>query len=136
PRPPRRPCRRSQGALAPHAPLPAASWSRNLESSAWGAGAASALPAHANRRAPNTRLARTCALDLAPTGAARRRILPGICRRIPTMRIVAGRLRGARLAAPPPGDLALRPTGDRVRESLFNLLAHRSEGNLIAGARV
>lgn len=43
------------------------------------------------------------------------------------MRIVGGRFRGARLAAPGEaggGAAALRPTADRVRESLFNLLAH------------
>ena len=38
------------------------------------------------------------------------------------MRIVAGRHRGRALA--PPGDLALRPTADRVREALFNVLVH------------
>lgn len=38
------------------------------------------------------------------------------------MRIVAGRHRGRRLAAPP--GLAVRPTADRVREALFNILAH------------
>lgn len=42
------------------------------------------------------------------------------------MRIVGGRMRGARLAEVGAGDEAarLRPTSDRVRESLFNLLAH------------
>ncbi|MGM0585584.1 MAG: 16S rRNA (guanine(966)-N(2))-methyltransferase RsmD [Pseudomonadota bacterium] len=43
------------------------------------------------------------------------------------MRIVGGRFRGARLAAPGAaggGAARLRPTSDRVRESLFNLLAH------------
>ncbi|MEM8741449.1 MAG: 16S rRNA (guanine(966)-N(2))-methyltransferase RsmD [Pseudomonadota bacterium] len=42
------------------------------------------------------------------------------------MRIVGGRFRGAKLADPGPGDPAarLRPTSDRVREALFNLLAH------------
>jgi 16S rRNA (guanine966-N2)-methyltransferase len=38
------------------------------------------------------------------------------------MRIVAGRYRGRALAAP--GDLAMRPTADRVREALFNVLVH------------
>jgi 16S rRNA (guanine966-N2)-methyltransferase len=38
------------------------------------------------------------------------------------MRIVAGRHRGRRLAAPE--GLALRPTADRARESLFNILEH------------
>ncbi len=38
------------------------------------------------------------------------------------MRIVGGRLRGRGLAAPRTN--AIRPTSDRVRESLFNILAH------------
>lgn len=38
-------------------------------------------------------------------------------------RIIAGRARGKRLQVPP-GD-RVRPTGDRVRESLFNVLTHR-----------
>ena len=43
------------------------------------------------------------------------------------MRIVGGRFNGARLAAPGDkggGAAALRPTSDRLRESLFNVLAH------------
>jgi 16S rRNA (guanine966-N2)-methyltransferase len=51
------------------------------------------------------------------------------------MRIVAGRFGGFRLAAPPAGVRRVRPTTDRVRESLFNLIAHR-DGGLVAGARV
>lgn len=38
------------------------------------------------------------------------------------MRIVAGRLRGRPITAPKGSDV--RPTADRVRESLFNILAH------------
>ena len=38
------------------------------------------------------------------------------------MRIVGGRFRGRAIAAPP-GD-AVRPTADRVREAVFNILAH------------
>ena len=38
------------------------------------------------------------------------------------MRIVAGRFRGAALATPKGQDI--RPTSDRVRESVFNILAH------------
>ena len=38
------------------------------------------------------------------------------------MRIVAGRLRGRSLAAPSSRDI--RPTADRLRESVFNILAH------------
>jgi 16S rRNA (guanine966-N2)-methyltransferase len=46
------------------------------------------------------------------------------------MRIVGGRFRGTLLADPGPGDPAahLRPTLDRVREALFNLLAHGDYG--------
>lgn len=43
------------------------------------------------------------------------------------MRIIGGRFRGARLAAPGAdggGAAHLRPTSDRVREALFNLLLH------------
>ena len=38
------------------------------------------------------------------------------------MRVVAGRLRGCNLASPK--SQAIRPTADRLRESLFNILAH------------
>ena len=38
------------------------------------------------------------------------------------MRIVGGRHRGRRLVAPP-GD-AVRPTSDRAREALFDILVH------------
>ncbi|MEM8850452.1 MAG: 16S rRNA (guanine(966)-N(2))-methyltransferase RsmD [Pseudomonadota bacterium] len=53
------------------------------------------------------------------------------------MRIVAGRWRGRRLASVGKGDAAahLRPTTDRVRESIFNLLTN-SHGVEIEGARV
>jgi 16S rRNA (guanine966-N2)-methyltransferase len=46
------------------------------------------------------------------------------------MRIIAGKHRGARLAALGAGDAAarLRPKSDRVRESLYNLLAHGGYG--------
>jgi 16S rRNA (guanine966-N2)-methyltransferase len=49
------------------------------------------------------------------------------------MRIVGGRLRGRALAAPK--SQAIRPTADRLRESLFNILAH-TYGDPIADARV
>lgn len=42
------------------------------------------------------------------------------------LRIVAGRLRGRRLIVPP--DTALRPTSDRVREALFNILGQDLTG--------
>ena len=46
------------------------------------------------------------------------------------MRIIGGRFRGAALAELGEGDAAgrLRPTSDRVRESVFNLLAHGGYG--------
>jgi 16S rRNA (guanine966-N2)-methyltransferase len=42
------------------------------------------------------------------------------------MRIVAGRLRGLTLATPK--DARVRPTSDRVREAIFNVLAHNDFG--------
>jgi 16S rRNA (guanine(966)-N(2))-methyltransferase RsmD len=42
------------------------------------------------------------------------------------MRIIAGRYRGRRLKSPP--SLQTRPTSDRLRETLFNILARRIEG--------
>lgn len=50
------------------------------------------------------------------------------------MRIVGGKFRGRALAAPE--DQSIRPTSDRVRESLFNILAHGIEGFDLAGKRV
>jgi 16S rRNA (guanine966-N2)-methyltransferase len=49
------------------------------------------------------------------------------------MRIVGGRLRGRALAAPK--SQAIRPTSDRLRESLFNILVH-GYGDPVTGARV
>ena len=49
------------------------------------------------------------------------------------MRVVGGRLRSRPIAGPK-GE-GLRPTADRLRESLFNILAH-GYGNPVAGARV
>lgn len=53
------------------------------------------------------------------------------------MRIIAGQFRGMALAALGKGDPGahLRPTSDRVRESLFSLLA-ASHGDPVPGARV
>ncbi len=53
------------------------------------------------------------------------------------MRIIAGRHRG-RLLAAPPGE-TVRPTGERAREALFNILAHgkfAASGPAYAGVRV
>ena len=54
------------------------------------------------------------------------------------MRIVGGSLRGLKLADMGQGDSAahLRPTGDRVREAIFNLLINGHHGNPVPGARV
>ncbi|RLQ87274.1 16S rRNA (guanine(966)-N(2))-methyltransferase RsmD [Notoacmeibacter ruber] len=49
------------------------------------------------------------------------------------MRIVGGEFRGRNLKAP--GSDATRPTTDRMRESLYNILAHRDDIDL-PGARV
>jgi 16S rRNA (guanine966-N2)-methyltransferase len=49
------------------------------------------------------------------------------------MRVVGGRLRGRALQAP--DSRAIRPTSDRLREALFDILAHRYGGRL-EGARV
>lgn len=49
------------------------------------------------------------------------------------MRVVGGRLRGRNIAAPASRDI--RPTQDRLRESLFNILAH-GHGDPVDGARV
>ncbi len=50
------------------------------------------------------------------------------------MRVVAGTLRGRALATPE--DQHIRPTSDRVREALFNILAHGIDDFAIDGARV
>ena len=50
------------------------------------------------------------------------------------MRIVAGRFRGRAMATPE--HEGLRPTSDRVRESVFNILAHGVENFELTGARV
>ena len=53
------------------------------------------------------------------------------------MRVIGGRFRGRQLAAPEGG--TVRPTSDRAREALFNILAHRDFGkglNAVQGATV
>lgn len=50
------------------------------------------------------------------------------------MRIVGGRLRGRALASP--SHEGVRPTSDRVRESVFNILAHGIDGLDLDGVRV
>ncbi|MBN8631963.1 MAG: 16S rRNA (guanine(966)-N(2))-methyltransferase RsmD [Rhodobacterales bacterium] len=53
------------------------------------------------------------------------------------MRIIGGNRRGLKLAEVGEGDAGahLRPTSDRVREAIFNLLIN-AHGNPVAGARV
>ncbi len=54
------------------------------------------------------------------------------------MRIIGGQWRGLHLAEVGAGDprAHLRPTSDRVREAIFNLLINGGYGNPVAGARV
>lgn len=54
------------------------------------------------------------------------------------MRIVGGAFRGLKLADLGQGDAAahLRPTTDRVREAVFNLLINGNHGNPVPNARV
>src|SRR5438046_9266590 len=59
------------------------------------------------------------------------RVIPCVDRRAPRvlhalMRIIAGMFRGRRLKVPR-GD-RVRPTADRVKESVFSIVAHRLEG--------
>ena len=49
------------------------------------------------------------------------------------MRVVGGRLRGRTLASPKTD--AIRPTADRLREALFNILVH-AYGDPVSGVRV
>ncbi len=50
------------------------------------------------------------------------------------MRIVAGRFRGTALATPK--NHAIRPTSDRAREAIFNILAHSIDDFSLEGLRV
>ena len=50
------------------------------------------------------------------------------------MRIVGGKHRGTRLGAP--SSQSIRPTSDRTREALFNILAHGIDEFELEGARV
>jgi len=54
------------------------------------------------------------------------------------VRIIGGASRGLKLADVGAGDAAahLRPTSDRVREAIFNLLINGGYGNPVAGAKV
>jgi len=50
------------------------------------------------------------------------------------MRIVGGKFKGREIKGPSSG--ATRPTSDRVRESIFNILAHGIDGFVLEEARV
>ena len=50
------------------------------------------------------------------------------------MRVVGGKHKGRPLAAPKSRDT--RPTSDRAREAIFNVLAHGMDGRGLNGARV
>jgi 16S rRNA (guanine966-N2)-methyltransferase len=50
------------------------------------------------------------------------------------MRIVGGQFKGRAIAAPPGRDT--RPTGDRAREAIFNVLAHANWSDGVEGKRV
>lgn len=54
------------------------------------------------------------------------------------MRIIGGKWRGLHLAEVGAGDpkAQLRPTSDRVREAIFNLLINGTHGDLVTGATV
>ena len=54
------------------------------------------------------------------------------------MRIIGGRFRGTKLAEVGEGDAAahLRPTADRTREAVFNMLTQGRFGDRVTGARV
>lgn len=51
------------------------------------------------------------------------------------VRIVGGRFKGRALKGPPADSRAIRPTSDRLREAVFNVLAH-AYGDPCKGARV
>ena len=50
------------------------------------------------------------------------------------MRITGGQFRGRALAEPP--DNRVRPTSDKVRQAIFNILAHNDFGFSLEGAKV
>ncbi|MEI9886407.1 MAG: 16S rRNA (guanine(966)-N(2))-methyltransferase RsmD [Rhizomicrobium sp.] len=50
------------------------------------------------------------------------------------MRITGGQFRGRNLAEPP--DNRVRPTSDKVRQAVFNILAHNDFGFALDGAKV
>ena len=87
---------------------------------------AAALKREARRRLWSGRRAGTGATREAPRA-------PGSAQKAALMRIVGGQLRGRALVAP--RSYAIRPSADRLRESLFNILVH-AYGDPVTGARV
>jgi 16S rRNA (guanine966-N2)-methyltransferase len=71
--------------------------------------------------------------DPARSAQARRDRRATAAGEIGGMRIVGGRFRGHALKGP--SSDAVRPTSDRLRETVFNILAH-GYGDAVAGARV
>ena len=71
----------------------------------------------------------------APPLFARPRIRPAaqLSQRPPLMRVVGGSLRGRALAAPK--SQSIRPTADRLREALFNILVHAYDDPISGRAR-
>src|SRR4029077_6659571 len=107
-------------------------------------------PAHRPQRPPRAgrafrrEAARRSQAPARPASAPARQIAPArpcawpaaLAPRAPEgslMRVVGGRLRGRNLAAPK--GQAIRPSSDRLRESLFNILVH-AYGDPVGGARV
>ena len=88
--------------------------------------------ATASRAASRPSASRAATSPVA-TGQRRRRPAQGPRKRRSRMRIVGGEFRGRPLATP--RTQSIRPTTDRTREALFNVLAHRFADKL-AGARV
>jgi 16S rRNA (guanine966-N2)-methyltransferase len=58
----------------------------------------------------------------------------GVALHLDAMRIVGGQFKGRAIAAPPGRDT--RPTGDRAREAMFNILAHAEWSPGVEGRRV
>lgn len=78
------------------------------------------------------RKARRSAMGAAANIPHREAKNPGLAKNFDRMRVVGGTLRGRVLRGP--GSNAIRPTSDRLRETLFNILAH-SYDNAVEGAR-
>ena len=120
--------RRSAGSIAPRIRAVAGASSTDREATA-------AVPAATAGRARRRgdRMGRP-ARNLAARG--RRRVAAARAARRGSrelMRIVGGRFKGRTLAAP--SSRAIRPTSERLRESIFDILEHRFPGH-IEGARV